>query len=57
MRGRDLAILLAVIVLENLGYRQVNAWWGWLGTVQAMTGARGWGPMKRRAFGDQEARI
>jgi cellulose synthase/poly-beta-1,6-N-acetylglucosamine synthase-like glycosyltransferase len=50
LRGRDLALLLAVAVLENIGYRQLNSWWGLLGTFQAATGKGGWGPMKRRAF-------
>ena len=27
MRGRDLVLLVAVAVLENCGYRQLNAWW------------------------------
>jgi cellulose synthase/poly-beta-1,6-N-acetylglucosamine synthase-like glycosyltransferase len=46
----DLALLVVVAVLENFGYRQINAWWGCVGTVQAMTGKGGWGEMKRRAF-------
>ena len=50
MRGRDLARLVAVVVIECVGYRQLNSWWGCVGTVQAMTGKTGWGPMKRRAF-------
>ena len=50
MRGRDLAILVAVALFESFGYRQVNSLWGCLGTVQALTGRGGWGPMKRRAF-------
>jgi len=50
LRGRDLALLCLAAVLENFGYRQLNAWWGCVGTVQALTGKGGWGPMKRRAF-------
>lgn len=50
LRGRDLALLCAAAVLENVGYRQLNAWWGCVGTFQALTGKGGWGPMKRRAF-------
>lgn len=49
-RGRDLALLLAVAVIENIGYRQMNAWWGGVGTLQTLAGKQGWGPMKRRAF-------
>ena len=50
LRGRDLALLCCAALLENAGYRQLNSWWGCVGTIQAMTGSGGWGPMKRRAF-------
>jgi cellulose synthase/poly-beta-1,6-N-acetylglucosamine synthase-like glycosyltransferase len=50
LRGRDLALLCAAALLENVGYRQLNSWWGCVGTIQALTGKGGWGPMKRRAF-------
>ena len=50
MRGTDLAVLVAVAILESFGYRQANALWGCLGTVQALTGKGGWGAMQRRAF-------
>ena len=50
MGGRDLFLLVAIVLLENCGYRQINAWWGCVGTVQALTGKSGWGVMKRRAF-------
>jgi hypothetical protein len=50
MRGRDLALLVAVAILESVGYRQVNSLWGCLGTVQALSGKGGWGSMKRQAF-------
>jgi len=50
-RGRDLALLIAAAVLENFGYRQLNAWWGCVGTLEAATGKSRWGAMKRRAFG------
>jgi hypothetical protein len=42
-RGRDLALLVAVATMENIGYRQLNASWGCVGTVQALTGKGGWG--------------
>ena len=48
--SHDLAVLVAVAVLENFGYRQLNCWWAWVGTVQAMRGMKGWGPMTRKAF-------
>jgi cellulose synthase/poly-beta-1,6-N-acetylglucosamine synthase-like glycosyltransferase len=50
MRGRDLALLVAVAILESFGYRQLNSLWGCVGTVQALTGKGGWGSMKRRTF-------
>ena len=50
LRGRDLLLLMTIAVLENCGYRQLNAWWGFVGTVQACTGSGAWGPMKRRGF-------
>jgi cellulose synthase/poly-beta-1,6-N-acetylglucosamine synthase-like glycosyltransferase len=50
VRGGDLALLVIVAIFESLGYRQMNSLWGCLGTFQALTGRRGWGPMKRRAF-------
>jgi cellulose synthase/poly-beta-1,6-N-acetylglucosamine synthase-like glycosyltransferase len=49
-RGRDLALLVAVAILESFGYRQLNSLWGCVGTVQALTGKGGWGSMKRKAF-------
>jgi cellulose synthase/poly-beta-1,6-N-acetylglucosamine synthase-like glycosyltransferase len=53
MGGRDLVLLVAVVLLESCGYRQINAWWGCVGTAQAATGQTGWGVMKRRAFEEQ----
>jgi cellulose synthase/poly-beta-1,6-N-acetylglucosamine synthase-like glycosyltransferase len=50
MRGWDLALLVVIALIESVGYRQVNSLWGCLGTVQALSGRGGWGPMKRRAF-------
>jgi cellulose synthase/poly-beta-1,6-N-acetylglucosamine synthase-like glycosyltransferase len=50
VKGHDLALLVLVAILENFGYRQVNALWGCVGTIQALTGKSGWGSMKRKAF-------
>lgn len=49
-RLSDLALIVAAAILENAGYRQVNSWWGCVGTVQTLRGKRGWGPMTRKAF-------
>jgi cellulose synthase/poly-beta-1,6-N-acetylglucosamine synthase-like glycosyltransferase len=50
LRSRDLAQLIAAAVLENFGYRQLNSWWGCVGTIQALTGRGSWEPLARRAF-------
>jgi cellulose synthase/poly-beta-1,6-N-acetylglucosamine synthase-like glycosyltransferase len=50
MRGRDLALLVVVAIVESFGYRQLNSLWGCVGTIQALTGKGGWGSMKRQAF-------
>jgi len=54
-RGRDLALLITIAIVENIGFRQLNSWWGCVGTVQALTGKGGWGPMRRRAFESRAA--
>ena len=50
MEGRTLALLVAIALLESVGYRQLNSLWGCLGTYQALTGTGGWGSMTRKAF-------
>jgi len=50
MAGRDLIILVAAVILESCGYRQLNSWWGCVGTFQALSGKGGWGVMQRRAL-------
>jgi cellulose synthase/poly-beta-1,6-N-acetylglucosamine synthase-like glycosyltransferase len=49
-RRRDLAMLAAIAVVENFGYRQLsNLWriWGW---HQYLRRRAHWGPMHRKAF-------
>ena len=46
---------MVIAVVENCGYRQLNAWWTCVGTMQAVTGRKGWGAMKRRPFDDRPA--
>lgn len=47
-RFRDIAVLLLMSVLENLGYRQLNAVWRLWGLLRWAFGAKGnWGEMKR----------
>ena len=50
MGKKELGTLVTVGLIENYGYRQLNTWWGTLGTWQALTGTGGWGTMKRRQF-------
>ena len=50
MRGADLGLLIAVAILENFGYHQLNAWWSCVGTIQFLARKRGWGVMNRRVF-------
>ena len=48
-RKRHLAILALYVVLENLGYRQLNAWWRLVGLVQWLRQKEHqWGAMKRK---------
>ncbi|HKX94242.1 MAG TPA: glycosyltransferase family 2 protein [Methylibium sp.] len=52
-RPRHLLQLLAAIVVENFGYRQLNTWWRLVGIWQWATGRKQvWGEMKRRGSGD-----
>jgi cellulose synthase/poly-beta-1,6-N-acetylglucosamine synthase-like glycosyltransferase len=48
-RPRHLRQLLAAIVVENLGYRQINCWWRMVGLWQwAARRKQTWGTMTRR---------
>ena len=47
-RPRHLAVLLAAMVVENLGYRQLTVWWRCVGLFKWLTGQRqAWGNMTR----------
>jgi cellulose synthase/poly-beta-1,6-N-acetylglucosamine synthase-like glycosyltransferase len=50
-RARDLALLVLVGVLENLGYRQATAWWRVRAFWDYWRGDLGWGRMERRGIG------
>ena len=46
----QLALLFLAVILENLGFRQLNAYWRLLGLIQWARGQEGaWGDMKRTA--------
>jgi cellulose synthase/poly-beta-1,6-N-acetylglucosamine synthase-like glycosyltransferase len=49
---RDLLVQVWAAVEENLGYRQLNAWWRMSGSLEAWRGTRQeWGDMQRRGLG------
>ena len=51
---RQLALLALVVVLENLGYRQLNSWWRLIGLYRwACQHDSSWGEMKRKGLGQQ----
>jgi len=48
-RGRHLLMLIGAVVLENLGYRQLNSVWRLIGLFRWMFRSRAhWGEMKRK---------
>jgi cellulose synthase/poly-beta-1,6-N-acetylglucosamine synthase-like glycosyltransferase len=49
-RVSDLLRLFGLAALENVGYRQLNAWWRVRGTISALRGLQGWGRMTRKGF-------
>ena len=50
----QLALLALVVVLENLGYRQLNTWWRLIGLYRwALQHESSWGEMKRKGVGQQ----
>jgi cellulose synthase/poly-beta-1,6-N-acetylglucosamine synthase-like glycosyltransferase len=52
VRWRDLVIVVAAAVAENLGYRQLTAWWRLQGWWAAVRGRKQvWGVMTRQGFG------
>ena len=46
----DLLQLFVLAIVENLGYRQLSAWWRLKGTISVLRGVQGWGHMQRRGF-------
>jgi cellulose synthase/poly-beta-1,6-N-acetylglucosamine synthase-like glycosyltransferase len=47
-RTRELSALILSSLIENLGYRQLTAWWGCVGTWQSLRGGGTWGSIKRK---------
>ena len=56
-RWRDLGLALGAAVLENLGYRQLHAWWRLQGLISfALRREMGWGVMDREGFSPEPGR-
>lgn len=49
-RLQDFARLLLLAVIENFGYRQLNAFWRYRGLIRFLRKAEGWGAMPRVGF-------
>lgn len=55
-RARDIGQALAASVLENVGYRQLTAWWRIQGLAAALAGRKQvWGEMTRTGFSSADA--
>jgi hypothetical protein len=48
--GRELCRMLGYALVENLGYRQLNEFWGLAGLVDVFRRRRAWGVQHRRGF-------
>ncbi len=46
-RLRDVLVLILYAFLENLGYRQIHAWWRLMGLIDFLKGNKAWGEMTR----------
>jgi cellulose synthase/poly-beta-1,6-N-acetylglucosamine synthase-like glycosyltransferase len=46
-RMRDVAILILYAFFENIGYRQIHAWWRLKGLIDFFKGNKSWGEMTR----------
>lgn len=52
--ARDLVRLTAYSVLENFGYRQMNAYWRMVACMQYLKGDSVWGEMPRKGFAQND---
>lgn len=48
--GRDRALLVAWMLLENAGYRQMTVFWRLRGLFRYFLGRKDWGTMERKGF-------
>lgn len=53
---KHLALLLAMGVLENFGYRQMTVWWRVKAIVDYARGEKSWGAMTRKGFATAKSR-
>lgn len=49
-RLRDVALLYALAVIENLGYRQLTIYWRFRGIISSLRKDKSWGSMRRNRF-------
>ena len=42
--------LFVFSVMENFGYRQINTWWRFKGTIDYLKGKREWGEIEKKGF-------
>lgn len=54
-RTRDIALLMALAVIENVGYRQLTVFWRVRGLVNFLRDNQSWGEMTRTGFATEEA--
>ena len=55
-RWRDIGALLLAALVENLGFRQLHAWWRVSGLISGLRGRpAAWGVMTRAGFGPAES--
>lgn len=47
---KDIFVLTCFSFLENIGYRQIHAWWQFMGLVDFFKGKKSWGKMIRKGF-------
>lgn len=49
---KDVLMLCLFSFVENLGYRQIHAWWQLAGLIDFFKGKKSWGEMVRKGFDD-----
>jgi len=56
-RVRQMFGMVCVAALENLGYRQIHAWWRFRGIIRAIFARKGWGKMVHKGVGSVAALV